>query len=179
MGPREHTLSRLLRERGHHLTDPVLFARARAEFHAAEVAVTMTVHDACEAWVEGRLPIERALALTGASCVQDLLVVCDRCEVSRPLIEGPSAWQARRAALKARDAELDAAHAHVPAGGPTDEAGIEAEAVQACREAARDREPLIPISSPRVEAAIKRIMRDTGFTDEQIRGRFPNGDEGP
>ena len=39
MAPREHTLSRLLRERGHHLSDPVLFARARAEAHAAEEAM--------------------------------------------------------------------------------------------------------------------------------------------
>ena len=179
MVPREHTLSRVLRERGHHLTDLTLFARARAEAHAAEASMTMSVHDACEAWAEGRLPIERALWLTGAANVQDLLVICDCCEVSRSLIEGPDAWQARRAALKARDAELDAAREHVKAGGPTDEVAIEAEAVQACRQSARDREPLLPISSPRVEAAIKRIMRDTGFTDEQIRGRFPDGDEGP
>lgn len=65
--------------------------------------------------------------------MQDLLVVCDCCEVSRPLIECPDAWHARRAALKARDAELDAARGHVPAGGPTNEAAIEAEAVEACR----------------------------------------------
>lgn len=39
MAPRELTLSRLLRERGHHLTDPNLFARARAEAHAAETSM--------------------------------------------------------------------------------------------------------------------------------------------
>ncbi len=89
MAPREPTLTRLLRERGRHLADPDLFARARAEAHAAEAAMPD---------------------------------------------ENPSPyWHARRAALKAHDAELDAARGHVPAGGPTDEAAIEAEAVEACR----------------------------------------------
>lgn len=40
------------------------------------------------------------------------------------------------------------------------------------------RAPLLPVSSPAVEGALRRIMADTGFTAEQIRMRFP-GDELP
>jgi len=39
MPNREHTLIRLLRERGHHLTDPNLWARARAEALATETGM--------------------------------------------------------------------------------------------------------------------------------------------
>ena len=46
----------------------------------------MSVHDALEAWAEGRLPIERALDLTGAADVGELLILCYQCEVPRPLI---------------------------------------------------------------------------------------------
>lgn len=51
--------------------------------------MTMSVHDACEAWAEGRLPIERALELTGAADVGELLIICYQCEVPRPLLTGP------------------------------------------------------------------------------------------
>ncbi|MBE7201377.1 MAG: hypothetical protein INR70_26735, partial [Parafilimonas terrae] len=34
-------------------------------------------------------------------------------------------------------------------------------------------EPLLPVTSPRVEAALVRIMRDTGFSADEIRARFP------
>lgn len=182
MGTREPTLSRLLRERGHHLADPVLFARARAEAHAAETAVPDE---------ERRTGLENPEGLDDFDPMDDPAFAAHvqayskrlRDSLGRPHIDlarsGSPDWHARRAALKTLDAELDAAREHVTAGGPTDEAAIEAEAVQACRQAAREREPLLPITSPRVQAAIKRIMRDTGFSDEQIRSRFPDGDEVP
>ncbi|MCK2056133.1 hypothetical protein [Methylobacterium sp. 37f] len=51
--------------------------------------MTMSVHDALEAWAEGRLPVERALALTGADSVADMIVLCGLCDVQRPLLAGP------------------------------------------------------------------------------------------
>ncbi|MCJ2023254.1 hypothetical protein [Methylobacterium sp. J-067] len=49
--------------------------------------------------------------------------------------EGEAAdWHARREALKAREAALDAGRSHIPTDGPRDEAGIEAEAVERCRD---------------------------------------------
>lgn len=48
MAPREHMLSSLLRERGHHLSDPILFARARAEAHVAEAPLGMPATDVLE-----------------------------------------------------------------------------------------------------------------------------------
>lgn len=46
----------------------------------------MGVHDALEVWAEGRLSVERALELTGAHDVAEMLVMCHTCDVSRPLI---------------------------------------------------------------------------------------------
>ncbi len=244
MAPHEHTLSRLLRERGHHLSDPLLFALARAEAHASEAAMTMSVHDACEAWAEGRLPIERALELTGAADVPELLVLCDCCDVSRLLIEGPDAWHARQAALQARDAEthmpdeehrtgsydssgeelvwwwiersdrLEIARVRFEGAswradvvgsdrpiGPEDARLVLAvvpivarrrheEVVDFVRSApdvppepgdelpegweSDPKAPLLPVTSPRIEAALVKIMRDTGFSAAQISGRFPD-----
>lgn len=34
--------------------------------------------------------------------------------------------------------------------------------------------PLLPVTTPGVEAALKRIMADCGFSVEQIRRRFPD-----
>lgn len=53
------------------------------------LGMTMSVHDALEAWAEGRLSVERALALTGEHSVADLLVLCALCDVPRPLLAGP------------------------------------------------------------------------------------------
>lgn len=81
----------------------------------------MTVHDALEAWSEGRLSTEQALALTGCADVDELLSACDSSDVQRPGDD----WHARRAALKARDAALDAGRHGTPApdvpAGPGDE----------------------------------------------------------
>jgi len=46
--------------------------------------------------------------------------------------------------------------------------------VRWCREFLEDpREPLLPVTSPRVRAALESIMRDIGFSEDMIRGRFP------
>lgn len=50
----------------------------------------MGIHDALEAWAEGRLSVERALQLTHAADVAEMLVLCHVNEVSRPLLSGPS-----------------------------------------------------------------------------------------
>ena len=34
-------------------------------------------------------------------------------------------------------------------------------------------EPLLPVTSPRVQADLEAIMRDIGFSVDMIRGRFP------
>lgn len=57
MASREHTLSRLLRERGHHLSDPTLFARARAEAHNTMEAPMPTAAEYWWASVDGGAPV--------------------------------------------------------------------------------------------------------------------------
>lgn len=92
----------------------------------------LTVHDALEAWSEGRLSTERALALTGCADVDEFLRACDSSDVQRPDYD----WHARRALLKAMDAALDASRQGITAqDAPIDEAAIEAEAVAAVRSA--------------------------------------------
>ncbi|MBP2504089.1 MULTISPECIES: hypothetical protein [Methylobacterium] len=44
----------------------------------------MSVHDALEAWSEGRLSTERTLELTGCADVDELLRACDSSDVPRP-----------------------------------------------------------------------------------------------
>ena len=39
---------------------------------------------------------------------------------------------------------------------------------------ASEGEPVLPVDSPAVEQALIRIMRKTGFTEEQIATRFPD-----
>lgn len=46
--------------------------------------MTMSVHDALEAWSEGHLDLERAFELTGAVDVEEMLLMCDSCDVPRP-----------------------------------------------------------------------------------------------
>jgi hypothetical protein len=43
--------------------------------------MTMTVHDALEAWRDGRIPEARAIELTGAADVVDLHVFARSCDV--------------------------------------------------------------------------------------------------
>ncbi|WP_342112068.1 hypothetical protein [Methylobacterium sp. SI9] len=46
--------------------------------------------------------------------------------------------------------------------------------VRWCREFLEPpREPLLPVTSDRVQAALESIMRDIGLTEAQIRTRFP------
>lgn len=40
-----------------------------------------------------------------------------------------------------------------------------------------EREPLLPVTSPRVERALVGIMRDVGFSEAQIATRFPDRPE--
>ena len=42
---------------------------------------------------------------------------------------------------------------------------------------ANEREPLLPVTSPRVENALVGIMRDVGFSEAQIATRFPDRPE--
>lgn len=48
----------------------------------------MSVHDALEAWSQGRMPIERALELTGCADADELLRACDSSDVQRPDTRG-------------------------------------------------------------------------------------------
>jgi len=134
--------------------------------------MTMTVHDALEAWSEGRLSTERALDLTGCADVDELLRACDSSDVKRP----DDDWHARRAALKARNAALDAGRQDIPArDGPIDEAAIEAEAVDACRDpsAVRWRIEDGTGCASRVELYVRVLMgteRSTVIVSDPITG---------
>jgi hypothetical protein len=144
----------------------------------------MSVHDALEAWSEGRLSTEQALSLTGCADVAELLGACDSSDVERPRDD----WHARRATLKARDAALDAGRESMPArGGPADEATIEAEAVAACRAPSAVRWSVEDTGcSSRVELRVSVLVgtkRSTVIVADPITGRahfhgvVPHGSE--
>lgn len=145
----------------------------------------MSVHDALESWAQGHLSTEQALALTGCADVDELLRACDSSDVDRPRDD----WHARRAALKARDAALDAGREGIPdLDGPIDEAAIEAEAVAACRDpsAARWRIEDGTGCSSRVELYVRVLVgteRSTVIVSDPITGRahshavVPHGSE--
>lgn len=145
----------------------------------------MTVHDALEAWSEGRLSTDRAMELTGCADVDELLRACDSSDVQRPDYD----WHARRAAMKARDAALDASRQGNPGrGGPLDEAAIEAEAVAACQDpsAVRWRIEDGTGCSSRVELYVRVLVgteRSTIIVSDPITGRayshavVPHGSE--
>ncbi|MBK3406915.1 hypothetical protein [Methylobacterium ajmalii] len=71
--------------------------------------------------------------------------------------------RAERDRLVASIAEVEAPEA----GEPTRPAGHTED----------DREPLLPVTSPRVENALRGIMRDCGFSEAQIATRFPDRTE--
>lgn len=145
----------------------------------------MTVHDALEAWSEGRLSTGRALELTGCADVDELLHACDSSDVQRP----DDDWHARRAALKARGAALDASRQDIPCqDGPADEAAIEAEAVAACRDTSAVRWRIEDGTgcSSRVELYVRVLVgteKSTIIVSDPITGRahshavVPHGSE--
>ncbi|GJD42247.1 hypothetical protein AFCDBAGC_0082 [Methylobacterium cerastii] len=78
--------------------------------------MTMSVHDALDAWSEGRISLERAYALTGAESVGELLTWCDSCDVERPHPDAASLLaslaapgEERLAEIRRREAAFDAA----------------------------------------------------------------------
>lgn len=170
----------------------------------------LTVHDALEAWSEGRISTGWALELTGCADVDELLVACDSSDVPRPGanpegLDGfdpmddaefaahvqayAARWRARRAALKAKDAALDAGRESIPGGDvPADEAAIEAAAVDACRQASLVRWRIEDGtgSSTRVGLDVRVLVgteRSTVIVSDPITGRahshevVPHGSE--
>ncbi|GLS73619.1 hypothetical protein GCM10007890_56340 [Methylobacterium tardum] len=153
----------------------------------------MSVHDACEAWAEGRISVERALELTGAADVTEMLVLCGLCDVSRPLLTGPPRNPEGLSTADPMDDPVFAASVHAYSDRLRDTLGMPRRARRENPsmphddyppEAAnglgprpthrdRDREPLLPVTSPRVQEALEAIMRDAGFSEDMIRTRFP------